>query len=215
MADAVPGIDVRLLSSYAAWASKWNRDPILDIFKQLFPPSGEVLELGSGNGAHINYFAPHFPHTRFQPSECDRDLFPAIRQAQIDNANANVWDPILIDLTEPGTWPAANKRYYDVIVAINLLDTAPAAIADGALRLTARLLKDGGFLAIYGPFKAGSGQAAPSSRKFGNALGRPDVPGWGLKDVGEIEKAAAAHGIVPKQRFEVPANHFMLIFGRS
>jgi Protein of unknown function (DUF938) len=60
-------IDPYPLGSYVESAAKRNRDPILDLFKQLFPASGDALELASGSGAHINYFAPHFPHIRFQP----------------------------------------------------------------------------------------------------------------------------------------------------
>lgn len=55
-----PPIDPYPLSAYVAWAGKRNRDPILNVFKELFPPTGDVLELASGSGAHINYFAPHF-----------------------------------------------------------------------------------------------------------------------------------------------------------
>lgn len=53
-------IDHYPLSAYVDWAAKRNRDPILDVFKQLFPPSGDALELASGSGAHINYFRAAF-----------------------------------------------------------------------------------------------------------------------------------------------------------
>jgi hypothetical protein len=214
MADVLSGIDLYPLSAYAAWAGKRNRDPILDIFKQLFPRAGNVLELASGSGAHINYFAPYFPHIRFQPSDCDRGLFEAIRKAQTDNANANVWDPIQIDLARPETWANANTHYYDVIFAINLFQVAPIAIADGVARLAMRVLKESGFLAIYGPFKVDGRYTAPSNKAFDQELLAADVPEWGLKDVRDIEKAANLQGIILKQQFSLPANNFMLIFGR-
>jgi uncharacterized protein DUF938 len=96
-------IDHCPLSAYVDWAAKRNRDPILDLFKQLFPPSGDALELASGSGAHINYFAPHFPHIRFQPSDYGKGVFETIRQMQAEYANANVWDPVHIDLAKPET----------------------------------------------------------------------------------------------------------------
>lgn len=83
-------IDLHPLSSSVDWAAKRKRDPFLDLFKQLFPPSGDALELASGSGAHINYFAPHFPHIRFQPSDYDRDLFETIRKMQAECSNANI-----------------------------------------------------------------------------------------------------------------------------
>lgn len=207
-------VDLYPLSAYAAWAGKRNRDPILDIFKQLFPPSGDVLEFASGSGAHINYFAPHFPHIRFQPSDYDRGVFGAIRKTQTDAANANVWDPICIDLAKPETWPGANAHRYDVIFVINLFQIAPIAIADGVAQVAARVLKDTGFLAIYGPFKVDGKYTTPSNEVFDQELLAAKVPDWGLKDVWDLEKAANNHGIILKQQFSLPANNFMLIFGK-
>ena len=214
MPGARSDIDLYPLGAYAASAGERNRDPILDIFKQLFPPSGDVLELASGSGAHINYFAPHFPPIRFQPSDCDRGVFEAIRKTQTANANANVWDPIHIDLALPATWPGANAPHYDVIFAINLFQVAPAAIADGVALVAARVLKDTGFLAIYGPFKVDGKYTAPSNEAFDQELVASKVPGWGLKDVRDLEKAANKHGIILKQQFSLPGNNFMLIFGK-
>src|SRR5215510_7238451 len=64
-----PPIDPYPLSPYVTWAGNRNRDPILKVFIEIFPKSGNVLELASGSGNHINYFAPHFPQLRFQPSD--------------------------------------------------------------------------------------------------------------------------------------------------
>jgi hypothetical protein len=188
-------IDLYPLSSYVDWAAKRNRDPILDVFKQLFPPSGDALELASGSGAHINYFAPHFPHIRFQPSDYDKDLFEAIRKMQAESANANVWDPVHI-------------------FAINLFQVAPLAIAECVAQIAARVLKETGFLAIYGPFKIDGKYAAPSDEAFDQELRAANAPEWGLKDVRDVEKAANTHGIILTQQLALPANNFMLVFGR-
>jgi Protein of unknown function (DUF938) len=125
------------ISSYVTNAAKRNRDPILDVFKQLFPASGDALELASGSGTHINYFAPHFPHIRFQPSDYNEAMFDVIRGMQTEYANANVWDPIHIDLGKPHTWPEAEAHRYDVIFAINVLHVAPPAVADGVMQIAA------------------------------------------------------------------------------
>jgi len=74
-----PPIDPYPLSPYVAWAGNRNRDPILSVFKEIFPKSGNVLELASGAGSHINYFAPHFPKLRFQTSYYDVDVFETIK----------------------------------------------------------------------------------------------------------------------------------------
>lgn len=41
---------------------------ILAVFKSQFPAQpGAVLELASGSGMHLHYFAPHFPISTFNP----------------------------------------------------------------------------------------------------------------------------------------------------
>jgi len=207
-------IDLYPLSSHVDWAAKRNRDPILDVFKQLFPPSGDALELASGSGAHINYFAPHFQHIRFQPSDYDKDLFEAIRKMQAESANANVWDPVHIDLAKRETWPDATAHRYDVIFAINLFQVAPLAIAESVAQIAARVLKETGFMAIYGPFKIDGKYIAPSDEAFDQELRAANAPEWGLKDVRDVEKAANKHGIILTQQLALPANNFMLVFGR-
>jgi len=80
MSEPRPDIDPYPLSPYVAWAGRRNRDPILRVYKDLFPESGTALELASGSGAHINYFAPHFREIQFQPSDYDTDVFEAIKK---------------------------------------------------------------------------------------------------------------------------------------
>lgn len=210
-----PPIDPYPLSAYVAWAGKRNRGPILDVFKTLLPAEGNVLELASGSGQHINFFAPHFPGLTFQPSDYDTDVFPAIRQNRDEAGNKNVLDPVKIDLTDPATYPDATDRLYDVIFVINIFQVAPVSIQDGIAALAARVLKPDGFVAIYGPFKIDGQYTTPSNAEFDKEILAAKVPEWGLKDVRDLERAAIRHGIVLKKQLNLPANNFILVFGRE
>jgi hypothetical protein len=209
-----PAIDPYPLSPYVAWAGRRNRDPILTLFKQILPHSGNVLELASGSGAHINYFAPHFPKISFQPSDYDVDVFETIRRTRAEYKNANVADPIRIDLTDPTSWPSPNERLYDAIFVINLFQVAPVAIADGIAHLASKLLTPTGFVAIYGPFKVDGTYTTPSNEGFDKEILAAQVPEWGLKDVRDLEKAANRNGLILKRQIDMPANNFVLIFGK-
>ena len=47
-----------------------NRVPICEILQKIMKSvKGRALELGSGTGAHLEYFAPRFPDLTFLPSE--------------------------------------------------------------------------------------------------------------------------------------------------
>lgn len=210
-----PPIDPYPLSPYVAWAGNRNKEPILAAFKDLFPATGDVLEVASGAGLHVNYFAPHFPNIRFQPSDYDGDVFESIRSKRQAAGNGNVADPIRIDLNDPTSFPDPTDRTYDAIFVINIFQVAPVSIASGLARLGAALLKDSGFIAIYGPFKVEGGYTTESNKAFDSEILAAGVPEWGLKDVADLEKLAAPHGLRLEGRLELPANNFILLFGRA
>ena len=215
MSDERPQIDPYPLSPYVAWAGNRNREPILQAFRASFPKEGDVLELASGAGNHINYFAPHFPGLRFQPSDYDTRVFDTIKAKRAEAGNSNVADPLEIDLTNSKTWPDGKNKLYDVIFVVNLFQVAPVAIADGIAAIAARVLKPTGFIAIYGPFKVDGKYTTPSNEAFDQEILAAKVPEWGLKDVRDLERAAVKHGIVLNKQLDLPANNFLLIFGRE
>ena len=210
-----PPIDPYPLSPYATWAGDRNRDPILKVFKEKFPKSGNVLELASGSGNHINYFAPHFPQLRFQPSDYNVDVFETITQKRADHHNANVADPIKIDLIAPETWPDPKDRLYDAIFVVNLFQVAPVNIADGIAQVAARVLTKDGIVAIYGPFRVDGKYTTQSNEAFDKEILAAQVPEWGLKDVRDLEKAANKNGVALKKIIDMPVNNFILAFGHS
>jgi hypothetical protein len=46
-------------------------------------------------------------------------------------------------------------------------------------------------------------------------LSSAGVSEWGLKDVADLKKAAANHGLELKEQINMPANNFSLIFSRK
>jgi cyclopropane fatty-acyl-phospholipid synthase-like methyltransferase len=210
-----PPIDPYPLSPYVAWAGNRNRDPILNVFKEIFPESGKVLELASGAGNHINYFAPHFPGLTFQPSDYNIEVFDSIKKNRADAGNKNVADPIRIDLTAPDTWPSASNGLYDAIFVVNLFQVAPVSICDGIAQVAERVLTKDGFVAIYGPFKMDGKYTTESNAAFDQEILAPKVAEWGLKDVRDLERAANAHHIALKKIVDMPVNNFILLFGRA
>ncbi len=210
-----PPIDPHPLSPYVAWAGNRNRDPILNVFKEIFPKSGSVLELASGAGNHVNHFAPHFPNLTFQPSDYDVEVFDTIKKKRADASNKNIVDPIKIDLTDPDTWPRASEQLYDAIFVVNLFQVAPVSICDGIAQVADRVLSEEGFVAIYGPFKVDGTYTTESNAAFDQEILAPKIAEWGLKDVRDLQRAAEAHKIALKKIIDMPANNFILLFGRA
>ena len=55
-----------------------NRHFILDVLRDVLPTTGVILEIASGSGEHIVYFAGHLPALVFQPSDPDPDALSSI-----------------------------------------------------------------------------------------------------------------------------------------
>lgn len=210
-----PQLDPHPLSPYVAWAGHRNREPIRDLLSKKLPRSGgSVLEFASGSGMHINFFAPNFSHLTFQPSDRTDETFENIRGVRDQQANSNVSDPIVLDLTAEETWPG-DGRTFDAIYCINIFQVAPVSIADGMMACSSRVLAEDGFLMVYGPFIVDGRFTTPSNAEFHDTLRSYGVDEWGLKDVADLRAAAKANGLVLKEVIDMPANNFALVFARE
>lgn len=212
-----PPLDPHPLSEYVAWAGSRNREPLLGVLKEKLPKDpGRVLEMASGSGMHINYFAPHFGHLHFHPSDKDQSVFDNIKQLSVDHSNDNIADPVHLDLTDPQTWfNPGSPGSFSAIFCINIFQVAPISIADGMMECASYLLDETGILLIYGPFQMEGTFTTDSNREFHDTLSSAGVSEWGLKDVADLKKAAENHGLELKEQIDMPANNFSLIFGRK
>lgn len=211
-----PQLDPHPLSPYVSWAGHRNREPILEVFKDKLPKTeGNVLELASGSGMHINYFAPHFSHLSFQPTDLNEDALKNIMRVTWENDVKNVLTPFKLDLTDESTWATPDQQLYDVMFVINIFQVAPISVADGMMKCAANLLHKEGFLFIYGPFKDHGRYTTESNKEFDQIVQSAKVEEWGLKDIADLEKAAHAHALKLSEKVDMPANNFGLIFTRA
>jgi hypothetical protein len=77
-----------------------------------------------------------------------------------------------------------------------------------------RILRGDGRLFLYGPFKRDGRHTAESNAAFDASL-RQNNPEWGVRDIADLEKLAAANGLRLADTFEMPANNMILMFERS
>ena len=196
-----------LLTSAAA---ERNKDPILTILESLLPEKGSVLEIASGTGQHVCFFAAALPGVRFQPTEPDAPHREAIVTRIREAGLPNVADPVALDVQEP-RWPVDDL--YDAILCINMVHISPWSATHALLRGAARHLPTMGKLVLYGPYLE-DGRAVQSNLDFDASLKRRN-PEWGLRDLAEVTRVAAAHGLHRQQVVRMPANNLTLVFARS
>ncbi len=189
-------------------ATERNREPILEVLRQVFPARGQVLEVASGSGQHAVFMAAQEPGWRWQPSDPTEEALASIREWSLEAGLPNIAEPLRLDVC--GEWPAAR---FDALFCANMLHIAPWAACHGLFSGAARVLVSGAPLVTYGPYRIDGLHTAPSNEQFEQWLiGRN--PEWGVRDLGDVRAEAERSGFVLRQRIAMPANNFCLCFER-
>ncbi len=194
-------------------AAERNAAPILDVLKHCLPEKGTVLEIASGTGQHAELFARALPQIVWQPSDRHAGARASIQAWRADARLENFRAPLDIDVMRPG-WSDGFDRKFDAVIAINLIHVAPWALVGGLLEGAAQLLVPGGVVYLYGPYKRDGAHTAPSNAQFENWLHAQD-PEWGVRDLADIERVGAMHGLRLESVIDMPANNFSLILRRD
>jgi SAM-dependent methyltransferase len=186
-----------------------NREPILAVLRAALPPTGLALEIASGTGEHVAHFAQALPSWRWQPSDPVAVHLESIRAWSTAKGAVNIAPPLALDV-EQRPWPV---DYADAVLAINLIHIAPVAAGQALFEGSARVLRPGGVLFLYGPYTRDGEHTSVSNRQFDERL-RQDDPRWGVRDVADVETRARASGFEPPELTQMPANNLSLVFRR-
>jgi hypothetical protein len=169
-----------------------NREPILRVLKRVLPPRGLILELASGSGEHVTYFA---------------QSIAAHRTA----ANApNVLSPLWLDAMSE-EWSVQRA---DALVCINMIHITPWAACKGLMTGAERTLRSGGILYLYGPYQIDGRHTAQSNEEF-DAWLRTQSAQWGVRDLAEVTALAQRHAFSLRETVPMPANNLSVIFERG
>ena len=196
-----------LLTSAAA---ERNKDPILTVLETVLPATGSVLEIASGTGQHVCFFAAELPAVRWQPTEPDESHRGAIETRIREAGLTNVEAPIALDVHE-SRWPVA--AHYDAVLCINMVHISPWSSTNALCLGAARHLRTGGKLVLYGPYLE-NGTAVPSNLDFDATLKRRNQQ-WGLRELDEVTRVAALHGLQRQQVVRMPANNLTVVFSKT
>lgn len=190
-----------------------NREPILNVLQRVIPGNAKVLEIASGTGEHAVFFARAMPGVTWRPSDPDAASRASISAWIEREALPNVLAPVAIDVREPD-WGVESEAPFDAVAAINMIHISPWEATRGLVAGAARLLRRGGLLFTYGPYKRDGQHTAPSNEAFDASL-RSRNPLWGVRDVVQVRDAACAQGLELHEIVEMPANNLSLVFFRN
>lgn len=193
---------------YSAAAER-NQQAILDRLRQLLIPHGNALEVASGTGQHLAWFAAGLPDWQWQPSDATDQDFESIKAwcAGLGNARA----PLRLNVL--GWEGAGFKESFDLIFCANMLHIAPWPCCAALMQGAARQLAPQGLLISYGPYLEIGTPTAPSNLAFDHDLRRRD-PLWGIRRLEDVAEVAQAAGLRLASRYNMPANNLLLVWER-
>ena len=195
-----------------------NQQPILEVLHHWLPARARVLEVGSGSGQHSCHFCRHLPGLHWQPSERAeglQDLLTACSLSAIDPQplaeGARLSAPVLLDVTEPADWPAGP---WDAVFSANTCHILPETALAPLLAGSARVLRPGGLLLLYGPFSDGGVHNSPGNAAFDAHLRSLD-PAMGIRDLRLLLELARDLQLEALAEVTMPANNRLLILERQ
>lgn len=176
--------------------------------------TGDVLEIGSGTGQHIVTFAQKTPELTWWPSDITPSHLASIAAWRRAADLPNLREAQRIDLMDDAwAWHGAGDRL-TAMLCINVIHISPWRVAQNLMAGAGRLLRDGGTLFTYGPYKRDGKHTAPSNAEFDASL-RARNPEWGVRDVADVTALAKANGLTCIKIVEMPANNLVLAFERK
>ena len=194
-------------------AADRNKQAILDVLLHALPKNGSVLEIASGTGQHIVFFAAAMPHFTWQPTDAEVDSLPVIAQYANDANLLNVRAPRRLDVMA-AQWPAevaAFTESFDAIYCANMLHIAPWATCAALMQGSSRHLATGGVLITYGPYLEVAVPTSPGNLAFDESL-RAQNPAWGIRRLEDVTQEARLAGLRLHERHAMPANNLLLVW---
>ncbi len=195
-------------------AADRNKQPILDVLRMVLPRHGNALEIASGTGQHVAWFAAGLPGWAWQPSDAQPDGFDSINAwvaEQGEQGVRNVRAPVVIDVMAPNWLP--DQQLFDLIYCANMLHISPWATCAALLRGSAQHLAPAGKLVTYGPYLEDEVPTSPGNLAFDQSL-RERNPAWGIRRIEDVKAQAAKAGLTLLTRHAMPANNLLLVWGR-
>ncbi len=185
-----------------------NKQFILHRIQDQFLAGGTVLEIGSRTAQHVTFFAQLMPLVRWLPSDIPENmatLVDCLEGHHSENINA----PIALDVTQT-PWPPSSADV-DGVFSANTLHIMPWIAVERFFQGVGRVLRPGGKLCVYGPFKYRGEFTTPSNAQFDASL-RSQNPESGLRDFERIVALAEAQDLELLADHDMPANNQLLIW---
>ena len=201
----------RMSPLHVSPAADRNKQAILDVLMSVLPERGNALEIASGTGQHVAWFAAGLPGWTWQPSDAQPEGFESINAWVAERAVRNVRAPVVIDVMAASWLP--DQQLFDLVYCANMIHISPWATCAALMGGSAQHLAPGGKLITYGPYLEDGVPTSPGNLAFDQSL-RERNPAWGIRRIEDVKAQAAKTGLTLIARHAMPANNLLLVWGR-
>lgn len=193
-------------------AADRNKQPILDVLREILPTRGNALEIASGTGQHVTWFAAVLPQWTWQPTDAMPVAMDSISARITEQGLGSVRPPLVLDVMAPEWLPG--DAQFDLIYCANMLHISPWATCAALMQGSARHLAQGGVLVTYGPYLEDGVPTSEGNLNFDQSL-RTQDPTWGIRRREDVEQEAERAGLQLQARHAMPANNLLLVWAKS
>ena len=197
-------------------ATERNRESIGEVLSKILVTKGSILEIGSGSGEHGVEFQKCFPELTWQSSDPELIHRKSISSwIEHEKLNFKMPQPLDIDV-EKIPWEIPSELLLSIqgIISINMIHIASWNCTKSLFNEAGKLLKNGKFLMLYGPFKIGGKHNSQSNELFDISL-KMQNESWGVRDLGEVSEEANKNDFFEEELIRMPANNFSVIYRKG
>jgi len=194
-------------------AAKRNKTFIGDVLSRIIQKNGSILEIGSGSGEHGVAFQKRFPETIWQTSDPDLRHRQSISSWILyEKLNMKMPQPLAIDVEiTPWEISSALALSLQVIVSINLIHISSWNCTRSLFKESGKLLSNGKYLMLYGPFKIDNEHISQSNYLFDKSL-KMQNNNWGIRNLDQVNEEAYNNGFSQTELIFMPANNLSIIY---
>ena len=194
-------------------ATQRNKDSIGNVIAKIIKSNGSILEIGSGSGEHGVVFQKRFPGIIWQTSDPELLHRKSISSwIEYEELNQKMPQPLEIDVEKfPWKIPLNIANSLQGIVSINMIHIAKWTCTLALFREAGKLLNNGQFLILYGPFKIGNKHTSQSNNFFDISL-KMQNDLWGIRNLEEVSDEARKNGFSQENIVKMPTNNFSIIY---
>lgn len=183
-----------------------NKEPILEVLREKFRNTHDVLEIGSGTGQHAVYFAKAMPWLVWRTSDLAIH-HPGISAWVTESCLENVRLPRELDVKQE-IWPIET---IDGIFSANTVHIMSWRLVINLFEGVGRVLKQSGIFCLYGPFNYNNNYTSKSNADFDLWLKHRD-PLSGIRDFEKVRELASEIGLNLTDDYEMPSNNRLLVW---